>query len=118
MIKHSDLSSLAVQQLRLNAANAGVVGSIPGQGIKIPYTLWSKSKKKELCLLQKTMVLPVNCDVLQIPYTLSTPICKMVITQLWRLEVRQNTGEWGLALASHQNASWCLADFDADLHKP
>ena len=82
MIKCSDWISLAVQQLRLHADNAEVVGSIPGQGIKIPYTLWSKLKKKELWLLYETLVLPANCEALQIPYALSTLIYKMGITEL------------------------------------
>ena len=32
--------SLAVQWLTLHASTAGGVGSIPGQGTKIPHALW------------------------------------------------------------------------------
>ena len=33
-------TSLVVQQLRLHAPNSGDMGSIPGQGIKIPHAVW------------------------------------------------------------------------------
>ena len=39
-------TSLAVQWLRLYASNAGGVGSIPGQGTKIPHAMWPKDKSK------------------------------------------------------------------------
>ena len=38
-------TSLVVQWLRLCASNAGGVGSIPGQGAKIPYASWPKKPK-------------------------------------------------------------------------
>ena len=40
--------SPVVQWLRLHASNAGGMGSIPGQGTKIPHIVWlgEKSKKK------------------------------------------------------------------------
>ena len=38
--------SLVVQWLRLHASNAGGMGSIPGQGTKIPHA--SRPKKKKL----------------------------------------------------------------------
>ena len=37
-------TSLVVQWLRLCAANAGDVGSIPGRGTKIPHDTWPKDK--------------------------------------------------------------------------
>ena len=40
---------MAGQWLRLCATTAGGVGSIPGQGTKIPYASWhSKNKKKNI----------------------------------------------------------------------
>ena len=39
-------TSLAVQWLRFRTSNAGGVGSIPGQGTKIPHAAWPKEKKK------------------------------------------------------------------------
>ena len=44
--KESDGTSLAVQWLRLHAFTAGDVGSIPGQGTKIPYAGQPKDKNK------------------------------------------------------------------------
>ena len=38
---------MAVQWLRLHAANAGDTGLIPGQATKIPRALWPKRKKKK-----------------------------------------------------------------------
>ena len=35
---------LVVQWLRLHTSNAGGVGSISGQGIKIPHATWPKKK--------------------------------------------------------------------------
>ena len=40
-------TSLVVQWLRLWASNPGVVGSIPGQGIKIPQAAWGGQKKRK-----------------------------------------------------------------------
>ena len=42
--------SPVVQWLRLHASNAGGMGSIPGQGTKIPHIVWlgEKSKKKKI----------------------------------------------------------------------
>ena len=37
---------LAVQWLRLHASNAGSVGLIPGQGIKMPHAAGAKNKKQ------------------------------------------------------------------------
>ena len=37
-------TSLAVQLFRLHASNAGGVGSIPGQGTKIPHAAKPKNK--------------------------------------------------------------------------
>ena len=34
--------------LRLHASNAGGVGSIPGQGTKIPHAVWHSQKKKKV----------------------------------------------------------------------
>ena len=34
-----------VQWLRLHSCNAGGIGSIPGQGTKIPHAVWYKKKK-------------------------------------------------------------------------
>ena len=45
-----------VQWLRFPASAAGDVGSISGQGIKIPQAMWQKKKKKE----QKTFH---NCHI-------------------------------------------------------
>ena len=39
-------TSLAVQWLRLCASTAGGMGSIPGQGTKIPHAVWCSQKKK------------------------------------------------------------------------
>ena len=39
-LKDNKGASLAVQWLRLRAANAGGEGSIPGGGTKIPYAMW------------------------------------------------------------------------------
>ena len=44
--------SLVVQWLRLCLPNAGGVGSIPGQGAKIPHASWPKNqniKQKQYC---------------------------------------------------------------------
>ena len=38
--------SLAVQWLRLHASNAVGLGSIPGQGTKIPHAVWHGQKKE------------------------------------------------------------------------
>ena len=38
-------TSLAVQWLGLSASTAEGTGSIPGQGTKIPYTIWRSQKK-------------------------------------------------------------------------
>ena len=53
-------TSLMVQWLRLQAANAGGMGLIPGQGTKIPHAAPSKIKSK---LTTKLIVLKtiVNC---------------------------------------------------------
>ena len=40
-------ASLAVQWLRLRASNADCVGSIPGQGTKIPHATWHSQRKKK-----------------------------------------------------------------------
>ena len=40
-------TSLVIQWLRLWAPNAGGLGSIPGQGTKIPWAIWHSQKKKE-----------------------------------------------------------------------
>ena len=40
-------TSLVVQWLRLWASNPGAVGSIPGQGTKIPQAAWGGQKKKK-----------------------------------------------------------------------
>ena len=40
-------TSLVVQWLRLRASTAGGVGSIPGQGTKIPASVWPGEKKKK-----------------------------------------------------------------------
>ena len=45
-------TSLAEQWLRLYLPMQGGVGSIPGQGVKIPYGLWLKNhiiKQKQYC---------------------------------------------------------------------
>ena len=45
-------TSLAEQWLRLHLPMQGGVGSIPGQGVKIPYGLWLKNhiiKQKQYC---------------------------------------------------------------------
>lgn len=39
------LTSLAVQRLRLQASTAGGTGLNPGQGTKIPYSMWPDQKK-------------------------------------------------------------------------
>ena len=39
-------SSLAVQWLRLHVSNAAGVGSIPGQGTKIPHTVGCGQKRR------------------------------------------------------------------------
>ena len=39
-------ASLAVQWLTLHASTAGGVGSIPGQGTKIPQAAWCGQNKK------------------------------------------------------------------------
>ena len=39
-------TSLAVQWLRLLAPSAGHMGSIPGQGTKIPHAAWLGQKKR------------------------------------------------------------------------
>ena len=41
-------TSLAVQWLRLHASTAGVTGSIPGQGTKIPQAVQKTKKRKEI----------------------------------------------------------------------
>ena len=46
-------TSLVVQWLRLHASNAGTVGSIPGQGTKIPYAVWHGQKIKKKKSLSK-----------------------------------------------------------------
>ena len=40
-------SSLAVQWLRLHASTARGMGLIPGQGAKIPHTMWHGQLKKK-----------------------------------------------------------------------
>ena len=40
-------TSLAVQWLRLHASTAEGMGSIPGQGTKIPHATWCRHKKKK-----------------------------------------------------------------------
>ena len=40
-------ASLVAQWLRLPAFNSGDVGSIPGWGTKISYTVWCRQKKKK-----------------------------------------------------------------------
>ena len=44
-------TSLAVQWIQLGASNAGVMGLIPGEGMKIPHAVWcsqiEKRKRKE-----------------------------------------------------------------------
>ena len=40
-------NSLAVQWLGLHASTAGVTGSIPGWGTKIPHATWQSQKKKK-----------------------------------------------------------------------
>ena len=45
-------TSLEVQRLRLHLPMQGCVGSIPGQGIKIPHASWPKNqniKEKQYC---------------------------------------------------------------------
>ena len=37
-------TSLVVQWLRLRASNSGSMGSIPGQGTKIPHAVWHSQK--------------------------------------------------------------------------
>ena len=44
-IKKISRDFLAVQWIRLCASNAGGVGSISGQGTKIPYALWHSQKR-------------------------------------------------------------------------
>ena len=39
-------TSLVVQGLRLHASNSSAMGSIPGQGTKIPQAVWHDQKKK------------------------------------------------------------------------
>ena len=41
-------TSLAVQWLRLCTSNAGGMGSIPGQGTKIPHAAWCSQKKLKI----------------------------------------------------------------------
>jgi len=44
-------TSLGVQWLRLHASTAGGVGSIPGQGTKIPYaSAWPKKKRMQFII--------------------------------------------------------------------
>ena len=40
-------ASLVVQWLRFSASSAGGMGSIPGQGTKIPYAIHSAAKKRK-----------------------------------------------------------------------
>ena len=50
--KRSEGTCLMVQWLRLPASNAGDVGSIPGQGTKIPHASGTKNqniKQKQYC---------------------------------------------------------------------
>ena len=54
-------NSMEVQWLILWASKAGAVGSIPGQGTKIPYSLQpKKSKKKNKELMGRIMVLQMH----------------------------------------------------------
>ena len=47
--KHTMGTSLAIQWLQLHASNVGCMGSISGQGTKIPHTMWGcQNKKKEI----------------------------------------------------------------------
>ena len=49
-VKHLKLSwwtSLVVQRLTLYAPSAGVMGSVPGWGTKIPHDSWSSLKQKQ-----------------------------------------------------------------------
>ena len=47
-LKHMDSgTSLEVRQLGLCVPNLGAVGSIPGQGTKIPHAAWHSQKKKK-----------------------------------------------------------------------
>ena len=46
-------TSLAVQWLRLHTSTAGGVGSIPGQGIKIPRAAQCSQKVKTFFLIKK-----------------------------------------------------------------
>ena len=47
--KYVQRTSLAVQRLRLPAPNAGGMGSIPGQGTKIPHAARCSQKKLKMC---------------------------------------------------------------------
>ena len=46
--RHSKIlgTSLVVQWLRFHTSNAGVMGSIPAQGTKIPHGTWHSKIKK------------------------------------------------------------------------
>ena len=54
-------TSLAVQWLRLCAPNAGGMGSIPGQGTKIPHVAWHSLKNKKKILNFKKESNPHCC---------------------------------------------------------
>ena len=55
-------TSLVVQWLRLCASSAGSMGSIPGQGTKIPHAMW-RGKKKEKGKKKTSVVLPTRLPI-------------------------------------------------------
>ena len=58
----SSRTSVVNQWLRLHTSNAGGVGSIPGQGTRIPHAAWHGKKKKIFLMASSTFYHPCESD--------------------------------------------------------
>ena len=76
-------TSLVVQWLRPHASTAGVMGSIPGQGTKIPHAMWrsqKKKKRKDTCTL---MLIAALFTIAKIWKQLKCPSTDERIKKMW-----------------------------------
>ena len=99
-------TSPVVQGLRLCAATAGDMGSIPGQGNKIPHALWWVERKKEIKRVKKVLIssqihvhswFPQQNQLICCP--ISSTLCSLVQNTLTDLRwCRKNTEERGVPL--------------------